>query len=194
MVVNLGSMSWALLLFKYFRSMSGLSHSFCRWSESKTIVRSKRSLDFVRSRFTRAHPLEPELLSASIFWHNSYQIKCFLKQYICIEQWFSTFFVTFSVVFNLFCNLFSGFQPFFCHRALNVNSSPVNSSHSKIISMEWLSIREYEWAKYADVYLGPSHPLKPELPSTNKHFLNIIHIRFNVFEAIDLHRQVPVRE
>ena len=184
MVVNLGSMSWALLLFKYFRSMSGLSHSFCRWSESKTIVRSKRSLDFVRSRFTRAHPLEPELLSASIFWHNSYQNKCFFKA-IYLHR---------AVVFNLFCNLFSGFQPFFCHRALNVNSSPVNSSHSKIISMEWLSIREYEWAKYADVYLGPSHPLKPELPSTNKHFLNIIHIRFNVFEAIDLHRQVPVRE
>ena len=66
-------------------------------------------------------------------------------------------------------------------RALNVNSSPVNSSHSKIISNEWLSIREYEWAKYADVYLSSSHPLKPELPSTNKHFLNIIHIRLNVF-------------
>jgi len=57
MVVNLGSMRWALLLFKYFRSMSGLSHSCCRWPESKTIIRSKCSLDFVRSRFTRAHPL-----------------------------------------------------------------------------------------------------------------------------------------
>jgi len=45
MVVHLGSMRWALLLFKYFRSMSGLSHSCCRWPESKTIVRSKRSLD-----------------------------------------------------------------------------------------------------------------------------------------------------
>jgi len=63
-VVNLGSMRWALLLFKYFRSMSGLSHSCCRWPESKTIVRSKRSLDFVRSRFTRVRPLEHELLSA----------------------------------------------------------------------------------------------------------------------------------
>jgi len=64
MVVNLGSMRWALLLFKYFCSMSGLSHSCCRWPESKAIVHSKRSLDFVRSRFTRAHPLERELLSA----------------------------------------------------------------------------------------------------------------------------------
>jgi len=33
MVVSLGSMRWALLLFMYFRSMSGLSHSCCRWSE-----------------------------------------------------------------------------------------------------------------------------------------------------------------
>jgi len=60
----LGSMRCSLLLFKYFLSMSGLSHSCCRWSESKTIVRSKRSLDFVRSRFTRAHPLETEPISA----------------------------------------------------------------------------------------------------------------------------------
>jgi len=48
MVINLGSMHWAMLLFKYFRSMSGLSHSCCRWPESKTIFRSKRSLDFAR--------------------------------------------------------------------------------------------------------------------------------------------------
>jgi len=54
---ELGSMRWVLLLFKYFRSMSGLSHSCCRWPESNNIVRSKRSLDFVRSRYTRAHPL-----------------------------------------------------------------------------------------------------------------------------------------
>jgi len=57
MVVVLGSMRWALLLFKYFRYMPGLSHSCCRWPESKTIVRSKHSLGFVRSPFTRAHPL-----------------------------------------------------------------------------------------------------------------------------------------
>jgi len=36
MVVNLGSMRWTSLLFKYFRYMSGLSHSCCRWPESKT--------------------------------------------------------------------------------------------------------------------------------------------------------------
>jgi len=57
MVVNLGSMRWALLLFTYFRSMSGLSDSCCRWPESKIVVCSTRSLDFVRSRFTRSHPL-----------------------------------------------------------------------------------------------------------------------------------------
>jgi len=57
MVVNFGSMRWALFLFKYFRSMSGLSHSCCRWPESKTVVHSKHSLDFVRSRFTWAYPL-----------------------------------------------------------------------------------------------------------------------------------------
>jgi len=64
-----------------------------------------------------------------------------------------------------------------CHRALNVNSSPTISSHSKIISNERLSIREYEWAKYADVYLGSSHPFKARaaLHNTNKHFANIIH-------------------
>jgi len=49
MVVNVGSMRWALLLFKYFLSMSCLSHSCCRWPESKTIVRSKHSLDFARA-------------------------------------------------------------------------------------------------------------------------------------------------
>jgi len=31
MVVNLRSMRWALLLFKYFRFMSAPSHSCCRW-------------------------------------------------------------------------------------------------------------------------------------------------------------------
>ena len=45
--------------------MSGLSHSCYRWPESQTIVRSKRSLDFVRSRSARAYPLEPELISAT---------------------------------------------------------------------------------------------------------------------------------
>jgi len=50
-VVNVASMRWALLLLKCFRSMPGLSHSYGRWPESKTIVRSKRSLDYVRLRF-----------------------------------------------------------------------------------------------------------------------------------------------
>jgi len=43
-------------LFIYFRSMFGLSRSWYRWHGSKTIVRSRRSLDFLRSHFTRAHP------------------------------------------------------------------------------------------------------------------------------------------
>ena len=53
MVVNLGSLHWALSLFKYFRSVSGLLDSCCRWPTSKRIVSSTRSIDFVRSRFTR---------------------------------------------------------------------------------------------------------------------------------------------
>ena len=85
-------MRWALLLFKYFRCMSGLSHSCCRWPESKTIVRSKRSLDFVRSRFSRAHPLEPELLSA-------------VRHLSCLtwNVFFEATDLHRAVIFNLFC-------------------------------------------------------------------------------------------
>jgi len=61
-VVNSGSFHWALSVFINFRSMSRLSRSCCRWLEQHNMVRSKGSLDFVRSRFT--HPLEPELPSA----------------------------------------------------------------------------------------------------------------------------------
>ena len=59
-----------LSLFTYLPSMSGLSRSCCRWHEWNNIVRSRRSLDFVRSRVTRAHPSESEL---------PYAIKYFLK-------------------------------------------------------------------------------------------------------------------
>ena len=53
---------------------------------NKTIVRSRRSLDFVRSRFTRGHPFEPELPYAIKCFskHNSYRTECF---WICILHW-----------------------------------------------------------------------------------------------------------
>ena len=88
-VVNSGSFLWALSLFIYVRSMSGLSRSYCRWPEWNNIVRSRRSLVFVRSRFTRAHPLQPELPYAiKYFWkHSWYRTESFLKQCIGIEHW-----------------------------------------------------------------------------------------------------------
>ena len=76
-----------LSLFIYLRSMSGLSRSCCRWPEYN--VRSRRSLNFVRSCFIQAHPSESELPYAIKYFlkHNSYRIECFLKQWICIECW-----------------------------------------------------------------------------------------------------------
>ena len=43
----------------------------------------------LRSRFTRAQPLEPELSYAIKYFlkHNSYQTEWFFKQWICIEHW-----------------------------------------------------------------------------------------------------------
>jgi len=70
--------------------MSGLSRSCRRRPEENNIVCSKRSLDFVLSRFTQAHPLEPEEQGYAIKYflkHNSYRTECFLKQWICIEHW-----------------------------------------------------------------------------------------------------------
>ena len=87
-VVNSGSFLWALILFIYVRSMSGLSRSCYRWPEQNNIVRSRRSNDFVRSRFIRAHSFESELSYAAKHFlkHNSYWTGCFLKQWICLEQ------------------------------------------------------------------------------------------------------------
>jgi len=72
---------WALSLFIYFRSMSGLSRSCCRWLEYNNIVRSRRSLDFVRSCFIRAHSLESELSYAAknFLKHNSYRTEYFFE-------------------------------------------------------------------------------------------------------------------
>jgi len=69
-VVNSASFLCALSLFIYFCSMSGLLRSCCRWPELNHIIHSRRSHDFVRSRFTQAHSLESEL---------SYAAKYFLK-------------------------------------------------------------------------------------------------------------------
>jgi len=62
-VVDLGSIHWALPLFKYFCSISGLSHSCCRWPEWNCIICSKHSPDFIRWGFTRAlkNLWEPEV-------------------------------------------------------------------------------------------------------------------------------------
>jgi len=49
---------------------------------------SRRSLEYVRSRFTLAHLLEPELPSAISIFSNIIHItlSVFLKQWICIEH------------------------------------------------------------------------------------------------------------
>ena len=77
--VNSGSLHWVLSLFIYFRSMFRFSRSFCRWSESKNIIRSRRSLENFRSSFTWAHPSQPELPYSikHYFKYLSYQIGCF---------------------------------------------------------------------------------------------------------------------
>ena len=55
----------------------------------KKYHRSNGSLEYVRSRFTRAHSLEPELPSPIKYFFkvNSYQIECFLEAMVCIEHW-----------------------------------------------------------------------------------------------------------
>ena len=84
-VVNLGSFHWACHCSYIF--VSCWSSAFCRWRESKNIVRSNSSPEYVLSRFTRAHPLEAELSSAIYFFKfNSYQIECSSKYWVCIEQ------------------------------------------------------------------------------------------------------------
>jgi len=55
---------------------------------NKTIVRSRRSHDFVHLRFTRAHTSETELSYAFKYFlkHSSYRIECFLKQWNCMSK------------------------------------------------------------------------------------------------------------
>ena len=81
--------------------------SICRWRESKNIVCSNSYLEYVCSRFSQAHPLDPELPSAIkyFFKFNSYQIERF-------------------------------FEAMGLHRTLDLNSNPMDSTHSRIISNE----------------------------------------------------------
>ena len=111
--VDSGSSHWTLSVFLYFRSTSGLSCSFRRWPQSKTLIRSRRFLEFLRSRFTRANPSELELPFAIkySFKYNSYQIKCFS-------------------------------EAMYLHRTLNLYSNPTDSSHSRILSKEWKIVQE----------------------------------------------------
>jgi len=87
--------------------MSGLSCSLCKRPESKNIIRSRRFLEYLRSRFTRTHPLEPELYPAINYFFKciSYQVECFYE------------------VMDL-------------HITLNLNSNPVDSPRSIFISNE----------------------------------------------------------
>ena len=67
----------------------GFPRSICRWRASKNIVRNNGSLEYIRSLFTRAHPLEPELPSAIKYFFNLIHIRLnvFLKQWVCVEHW-----------------------------------------------------------------------------------------------------------
>jgi len=94
-------------VFIHFRFMSGLSFSLCKRPESKNLIRSGRFLEYLRSRFTRAHSLEPELSPAVkyFFKYISYQMECF-------------------------------HEAMDLHTALNLNSNPMDSPHRRIISNE----------------------------------------------------------
>jgi len=61
----MGSFHWALLVFIYLRFVFSLGVHVAGDLNQKNIVRSRRSPDFVRSRFTQAHLLEPEMYSAT---------------------------------------------------------------------------------------------------------------------------------
>ena len=69
----------SLVSVRIFSFHVGLPRSICRWRKSKNIVRSNGSLEYNRSLFIRAHPLDPELPSAIkyFFKFSSYQIECF---------------------------------------------------------------------------------------------------------------------
>ena len=67
----------------------GFPRAICRWRASKNVVRKNGALAYVRSLFTRAHPLESELPSAIKYIFNLINIRLnvFLKQWVCIEHW-----------------------------------------------------------------------------------------------------------
>jgi len=121
---------------------------------------SRRSLEYVRSRFTLAHLLEPELPSAIkyFFKYNSYHIECF-------------------------------FEAMDLHRTLNWNSNPVDSHHSNFKRTINCPVNRANIYEPSTQRFTLSHSLEPELLSAMKYFLDIIHTKLNVFfEAMDLHR------
>ena len=88
-VVNSGSFHWALSVFIYFRFMLAFRVQFVGDVNQKNIIRNNGSLEYVRSLFTRSHPLEPELPSAIKYVFNLIHIRLnvFMKQLVCIEHW-----------------------------------------------------------------------------------------------------------
>jgi len=90
-VVNSGSFHWALSVFIYFRFMLAFRVQFAGDMNQKYQIKNinNGSLEYVRSLFTRAHPLEPELPSAIRYFFNLIHIRLnvFLKQWVCIEHW-----------------------------------------------------------------------------------------------------------
>jgi len=88
-VVNSGSYHLGIVSVHVFSFHVGLPRSICRWRESKNIIRSNGSLEYVRSRFTRAHPLVPscplQLSICSKLIH--IKLNVFWKQWVSIEHW-----------------------------------------------------------------------------------------------------------
>jgi len=82
-VVHSGSFHWVLSVFMYFRFMLNLRVHFAGDVNKKIffVATSKGSHEYVRSRFTRPHPLEPELPSAIKYFlkFNLYQIESFFE-------------------------------------------------------------------------------------------------------------------
>ena len=88
-VVNSSSFHWALSVFVYFRFMLAFRVQFADDVNQKNIVRNNGSLEDIRSLFTWAHPLEPELPSAIKYFFDLIHIRLnvfFLKQWVCIEH------------------------------------------------------------------------------------------------------------
>jgi len=88
-VVNSGSFYWLCHCSYVFVPCLAFRVHVAGDLNQKNIVRSKRCVDTVRLRFTRAHPLKPELPSAISIFLNIIHIRlnAFLKQWVCTEHW-----------------------------------------------------------------------------------------------------------